>query len=71
MSDLISTKTPAAIAAQIAAVEIATVSPLPVSVEVANAGRSADTTLVPQMTQNFAPGCVVALHCAQVPIRTG
>jgi len=71
MSDLTSTKMPAAIAAQMAAVEIATVSPLPVSVEVAKAGRSLPAMRVPQMTQNFAPGWSVAPHCAQVPMSSG
>lgn len=62
---------PAAIAAQMAAVEIAIVSPLPVSVDVANAGRSPDPAFAPQMTQNFAPGCSTEPHCAHVLMRSG
>lgn len=50
--------------AQIAAVEIATVRPLPVRVDVANAGSSGDSTFAPHMTQNFAPGCRAAPQIA-------
>ncbi len=57
-------------AAQIAAVEIATVMPLPASVEVANA-RTGSSTFEPHMTQYFAPARSSAPHFAQVAMRTG
>jgi len=57
-------------AAQIAVVEIAMVSPLPVSVDVANAGACA-STLAPHITQNLAPTWSSAPHFAQVAMRKG
>lgn len=71
MRDLTRTNTPAAIAAQIAAVASATVSPLPVRVAVATGRASATCTRVPHATQNAAPGWSAAPHSSQEIIRPG
>ncbi len=53
-----------------AAVEIATVRPLPVRVDVASVGAGA-SAFAPHMTQNFAPAGSSAPHLAQVAIGPG